>query len=78
MADTTGDRMMAQAVTARPYEVWNIEQRGAQRWSAHSTMELARKAARRYRRKNADSERWVDHYGYEIRAADGTLLERIT
>lgn len=49
-----------------PYAVISVEQDRRSEWSRHATLELAQRAARRYRRANRDQQHWVDHYGYEI------------
>ena len=62
--------------TEKKYAVLAVEQCGKAVWSRHATLDAARRAARRYRRRNADSGRWVDHHGYEIHNDQG-LVETI-
>lgn len=55
----------------RPWHVYAVEQNGEVLWSKHGRLELAQGAARRYRRRNTDTDYWVDHYGYLILGPGG-------
>lgn len=61
-------------MATRPYVVVKVNQDLRSVWSRHTTLELARKAAQKYRRLNPDTDSWVDHYGYEI-MHDGQCIE---
>ena len=57
----------------REFKVVRLEQGRESVWSGHSTLQLARNAARSYRRKNPDTQAWVDHYGYRIDGPGGYI-----
>lgn len=60
----------------KAYVVVAIEQDRRSEWSRHGRLDLAMAAARRYRRRNADTGGCVDHYGYDI-VLDGRIVDTV-
>ena len=59
------------------YRVVAIEQMCSDVWSHHRTYDAALAAAKKYRRKNPDTDHWSDHRGYRIDRLDDNGVWRM-